>query len=301
MLNNIYIVILNYNSSEDTITLYKLFDGLPYHRLVVDNCSNKSEQDKLKKVISDEDLVFNKANSGYAGGNNLGIDIAVQRGADFIWLLNPDIRVKDDILPQLLQHFTYDDKLFCIGPRICDRANPQVIYSDGGLVNKKKFSAYHFNHNKHIKDISDTSLNYNIDYVNGSAMLFRTSLLGEVGKMREDFFLYFEETEWNLRAKRLGYNIATDSSVSVFHSSSNKGEMYHYYLFRNRLWLAKICGSFFYPFMRLVMKFIKELVKGVFDKKYTKSIYLAKFRGIRDGALKTVGDDSGSPHEKANK
>src|SRR5690606_12380357 len=110
-----------------------------------------------------------------------------------------------------------------VGPRICFRDNAKLIYSDGGMVDKEQgFFTYHLNNKKIMKDIRMENKIKHVDYVNGSVFLARTAVFERIGYMLEDFFLYFEETEWCLRAKGFGYNLVTNSEALAFHLSSPK-------------------------------------------------------------------------------
>jgi GT2 family glycosyltransferase len=89
---------------------------------------------KLTSQIPVENLILNGKNLGYAGGNNIGIKKALKDDADFIWLLNPGIRVEKEALPRLLETILSDKSIAAVGPRICSRLNENEIFSDGGVV-----------------------------------------------------------------------------------------------------------------------------------------------------------------------
>lgn len=240
--SSLKIVILNYNSPEDTVALYsKICDTVipEAEILVIDNASKDRSRQILETKIPEVFLVFNEKNLGYAGGNRIGIERAVKTGADYLLLLNPDIRPESGCIEKLLQQISADENIAAIGPRICFRNAPETIYSDGGIVEKEKgFYAFHKNYKQNVNQVQNPGL-HEVDYVNGSCFLIRTSLYKEIGPMREDFFLYFEETEWCLRARKAGYKCMVDSNALASHSSSEKNNIYHFYMTRNRILLAK--------------------------------------------------------------
>lgn len=233
------LILLNYNCSDETIRSYKSLKA-SFDIIVVDNASDAEDVNCLKAAIPASNLLFNSRNAGYAGGNNLGVIEALKRQVDFIMILNPDISINASVIRHLVELMIDNSDLAAIGPRICFRDQKDIIYSDGGIVDFEDFyRVYHLNNNKSIKELN-AGLNHNITYVNGSAILIRNKALLEVGTFIESFFLYFEETEWCLRAVDHNWKIGVDSSVVAYHLSSEKGDTFHYYILRNKLWLAKL-------------------------------------------------------------
>ncbi len=238
----VFAIILNYNSAAETIelsTILKNFN-LEYLRiLVIDNASKEEDQNKLKENILAENLIFSKKNLGYAGGNNIGIEIALNENADYILILNPDIRLDGDTLPILLQTLILDEKLAAVGPRIVKRVDPEIIYSDGGKVEfDHQCSTYHKNYLSPTKG-KQAFVNYEIDYIDGSCILINMKAIEMVGVLPEEYFLYYEETDWCLNAKRNGWKIAVNSNVKAYNLISFKGPTYFYYQFRNRIIFSK--------------------------------------------------------------
>lgn len=228
----VFILILNYNSCEETTNLLARLQELTYNNLKIIVIDNNSTDDSVRKLVQHTGsikLIRNRKNLGYAGGNNIGIEIAINEQADYIWILNPDIGLTPETLSILVDNMNKDNSLAAIGPRICYHEKPDIIYSDGGLIFPEKgFFVTHKNHNKNVKDLPANGMTL-VDYANGSAILIRTKTLQEIGKFREDFFLYYEETDWCLRAKRNGWHIATNSNAMAYHKSSTKGFSYHFF------------------------------------------------------------------------
>nr|WP_320194060.1 glycosyltransferase family 2 protein [uncultured Desulfobacter sp.] len=242
----VYILILNYNSSKDTIELYNQLQNINYRKyfiLVIDNNSTDNSKEILTQSIPLQYLLLNQKNLGYAGGNNIGIKKALSDNADYVWILNPDIRVETDTLRILVEHARKKRGVAAVAPRICNRKNKYTIYSDGGILNiEKGFQTSHLNKNKYICDVNDNIESREVDYVNGSCILIDLSYLDHIGFFREDFFLYFEETEWCLRAINLGFKLESVYKTKCFHRSSSKNFRYFYYMTRNRIYLSIIAN-----------------------------------------------------------
>jgi len=257
------VVILNYFSAANTIELYSsLLSGIGHELqvLVVDNSCDKSEHDMLLEKIPEEMLIRNTSNSGYAGGNNLGISFfLLKRDVEFIALLNPDVRTDPAVLWHLEKHFNHNPKLAAIGPRLCLKQDKDVIFSDGGLLHLNGFYyPGHLHAKQSASKIGSTGVVTDIGYVNGSFFLIRTAALREIGLLNEKFFLYFEETEWCFRACKKGWSIATDTDVVAYQDISNNGAVYDYYMLRNQFLFHHL--HYRKGLLRLTLHHLKRIV-----------------------------------------
>ena len=288
----VYVFILNWNSASDCIRLVKelklvLDDEYEYHSIVIDNDSKKEDQNQLRNALSDSELLFTNQNLGYAGGNNYGIRKAKIDGADYFCILNPDISVESNFLKVLIHQLKNDVSIGVIGPRIIDKYNRDLVFSDGANgFPEKGYKTKHINFNKKLNEVGESILN-EVDYVNGSAMVFSKSILEQVGYLREDFFMYFEETEWCFRIKKAGFKAVVNTTVKVFHQSSNKSNMFYFYMHRNRIWLAKIFGSYYNRTQKKYLKIaLKEMINVVFKPRLAKEKKsFSRVKGIIAGLL----------------
>ncbi|MGB5982864.1 MAG: glycosyltransferase family 2 protein [Nonlabens sp.] len=259
--DRIYILILNYNSSQEVIRLYnslKVDSREEYVFLIIDNLSPQPDREQLKKAIPDECLLLLNTNDGYASGNNAGIKQAMNNGATHILILNPDIEIAATIIHDLYIRFKSLEKTAALGTRICDSENPDIIYSDGGIINKEKgFSTKHHNGKKLTSEVSETGLR-EVDYVNGSVLFTSVAVLQDVGLLEESFFMYFEETEWCLRAKEKGYKLLVDTDLTAYHKPSSKNTRYQFLMIRNRLWLAKKYPKYYPKAKKVVFRKLKK-------------------------------------------
>ena len=283
------IIILNYNTAVDAADLYDLIRDFgigEVELLVIDNASNRENRGILENRIPKKDLILKKKNLGYAEGNRTGIEAAKKNGAEFILLLNPDIRLEENSILALLKQIKRDESIAAIGPRIYYRDRTNIIYSDGGLVFKEKgFYANHMNYRQNAEEIKNPGL-HSVDYVNGSCFLFRASAYGNIGPMRKDFFLYYEETEWCLRAAKMGYKCLIDSNVTAYHSSSKKNSKYHYYMTRNRILLAKVQKEYIgATFKAVIKKVLLEIYFNIKDLKIPSIHSFSKLKGIAAASL----------------
>ena len=210
------------------------------------------DYDNFKVLIIDND----KKNQGFAEGNNIGIKQALNKNADYVLLLNNDTVVEPSFLKELVKAGESDEKTGILGPI-------------GGKINWLYTKGIHV-----IK---------NNDYISGVCMLVRRSVIKEIGLMPEEYFLYFEDVDWCLKARKAGYKCVLVPKSKIWHkvSSSAKAESfsYIYYHFRNGLLLAKKNAPFFIKLLAYFVSFLvylKQLIKS--PDKWTKAIKA----GIRD-------------------
>lgn len=280
-MKNLAIIILNYNTFDDTSReVNKLLQQkCPEESIyIVDNNSNDkdkitefSKQRRINYILSDK-------NGGYAHGNNLAIKQALKDGKKYFLLLNPDIDIDFQVIETLYNDLINDPDLAAIGPRICYRNNENKIYSDGGLLFPEKgFMGGHVNFNTDQSDVQIPSYNYEIDYVDGSAIMFRKEVLEKIGFMNEKFFMYYEESEWCLRIlRKTKWKLAVNTKVSAFNTYSDKGSFYEYYMTRNRLWLCRLYNGNIQYVKKERWKLAKNAIKNKdysLAKAYIKGIY----------------------------
>ncbi|EKB61117.1 hypothetical protein HMPREF9700_00612 [Bergeyella zoohelcum CCUG 30536] len=268
MWDRIAIISLNYNSLTDTIRQlsFLLQEGVPASCFyVVDNHS--SDQKELDNFCSRKCIRFIPSfkNGGYAYGNNLAIRNAIQDGKDVFLLLNPDIEISKYTITKLYEKLVDCSDLQIIAPRICDKYQRDLIYSDGGIITPHRAWDDHVHYNILKSQVKkNIGINVDIDYVNGSVMMFKKEVLEIIGYMREDFFMYYEETEWCYRLKKYPqYKIGVFTEVEAYHQMSDKGSFFHYYVTKNRIWFFRIHG---FKYGKAVKKMFTSAFKAIFRK-----------------------------------
>lgn len=275
----LYVIILNYNGGEDTIRCIESVRKSNYNRfkiLVVDNGSEDASHFLLGKMFTDIEILQSGKNLGYAGGNNIGIEYALKRGAEYICLLNNDVVIAQDMLSILVENLQEDDKKV-VGPAILFW-NEERVYSTGAIINFWKGTAKFINFEQSYRDIEKKPIS--CDYLEGTCLMFSERTLREVGMMPEEYFMYFEETEWCCKAKKKGYDVVCIPLAKLWHKGSasvNKIEGFKaYYENRNRVLFEKrnaptIQKIFFYHY--LVLQTIYRIIRKQFSLKESYPIW----------------------------
>jgi GT2 family glycosyltransferase len=295
-MKDLAIIILNYNSSQkivDQVNRLKAQGVDPSSLYIVDNYSSTDDREKLRKYTSNNQLHFiqSQENGGYAKGNRLAIDKALNDNKNYFLILNPDIEISYHVVQGLYNSLKNDNNLFFVGPRICDKFDREYIFSDGGKINRDRyFEASHTNGGKRVDEVNVPELNTDIDYVNGSALMFKKETLDLIGMMREDFFMYFEETEWCYRLKSIPYaKQAILTTLIAYHEMSKQDDFQNFYMTRNRIFLCRLYNL---PHSKLISNFLYQAQKKLFSKrgsfKDNLTTFISQLKAITEGKFKKL-------------
>lgn len=206
-------------------------------------------------------------NLGFAGGNNVALK-CLQDSAEeaFVFLLNPDVVLKLDALAQLHSSFEpMQRELFVSGIAIMDYQQPDKKLSAGGVKIFKPIGL--------IRPVIDE--HQSVDYIYGGALFTNTYTLRQVGLLPEEYFLYWEETDWCTKAKRMGvpfYLFQKAVCYDKVGTSIGRGFVSEYFFTRNAFYFYKkyfpffLTSLFLFQIVRLFIKFAKlrfDLAKGI--------------------------------------
>ena len=285
-----FVVLLNWNGWRDTIEcLESLFElsGTGFSIVV---CDNESSDGSLAKLSSWADaalsadavvcltkqqvldgarmapshklaLVANGGNLGFAGGNNVGVQLAMNDpDCKYVWLLNNDTTVAPDALSTLVARAEADPTIGLCGSTLVYFHNQQMVQAFGGAI-YNRFTG----RSRHIGafasldaiPVDPVSTEQGMSYVVGASMLVSRAYIEQVGMMQEDYFLYYEEIDWCTRGNgrfRLGYapysRVFHKEGASIGTTAAGGSALSVYYLFRNRV---RFTARFYPGLLALVM------------------------------------------------
>jgi len=182
-------------------------------------------------------LIQTEENLGFAGGNNLGIRFALENGADYVWLLNNDTVVDPNALTSLVKAAERIANCGIAGSKILYYEAPTIIDHAGVVVRPWQGRFLHIGSDK--PDAAHFNVLTRIEYVDGCSMLVKKQLVEEIGLLDESYFLYHEDADWCIRARRHGWKIIYVPSSKVYHKKSrsthNIRPLKTYYCARNSL------------------------------------------------------------------
>lgn len=226
--------------------------------------------DREKESKLNNPIIFIQAgeNGGFAAGNNVGIKYAlVKDDFQYIWLLNNDTVIEKNSL-SLLEEYATENDLGISGSALMYYHEPKEVQAYGGHINK------FFGTGSHILDKNE--IENKLDYVVGASFLIHKKVIDKIGLMPEEYFLYYEETDYCFNARNNGFKlgIALDSVVchkegSSTGASSNTNNSSDFSIvlgLRNRIkFHKKYLNNSFLLWLRLTITFTKLLLTGKND------------------------------------
>jgi len=236
----VWALVLNHREADAALRLLGSLRKMRYSALdvlVLDNDSGAGDVTRLEQVA---EVVGTGANLGYGGGNNVGIRMALERGADFVWILNPDVDPPRRSLRRLVKTMEEEPGIGVLGVRLLEgRADISTVQSEGGRIVWEAGGRSELIDRGRRVSRRDGAGVRDVDFVPGSAMLIKSAVFEKAGLLPEDYFMYFEETEFCIRVAEAGFRIAVDTRVQIGHLSGRSvglpSEVYLYYFIRNRL------------------------------------------------------------------
>lgn len=243
--NRVAAIVVNYASSQHLGALVSSLRSEDVAAIIIwDNYSSDDERQAVKAVADMDPRVrlrLAEANCGFGPGVNEAVAwFRSEDSADFFWILNPDVTVREGTLDQLLQT-AHKREVDIISPLIVSPGSGRVWYS-GGAVDTKRGRTEHFRIGLPVGK-ADTGYE-EVSFVSGAAPLVSATAWSTLGGFSEQFFLYCEDADLSLRATRAGLRQAVDRAAVVEHAEggsstggSGPGPTFYYYVQRNRIGL----------------------------------------------------------------
>jgi hypothetical protein len=201
----------------------KIFDAQIF---IVDNHSNDDSLEKLTQAFgtrSDIEIISSKENGGYGAGNNLVLNKVVASAEyEFVWLLNPDTLLLNDI-PDHVMEFLMQPLTAAVGARLEDPdTTPQVsAFRFPSFISEFMHAANlgildrAFSRWRVVQPIPDIPTK--VDWLAGASVFLKVEALREVGIFDEDYFLYFEEVDLFKRMAACGWESWYVPSLRMIH------------------------------------------------------------------------------------
>jgi GT2 family glycosyltransferase len=273
----IFIVIVNYNGGKNLLECLKSVYASHYKNfevVVVDNASNDGSIEEVRPHFSKVHYIMNGKNSGFAGGVNLGIRFALEKMADLIFLLNNDAILEPETITSLeKEERKYGSGIF--SPRITSMDGKNWFSS--GKVLWWRMRAIHQERKKNI------SKTYKSEYVPGCAMLISKKVFGATGIFDENFFLYYEDVDFCLRAKQYGYLSYVCADVNVKHKEESESNLSKktYFLVRSALYFFSKHASWEKKIWYGCFTIIRRMTSAIRYKKHKNDLSRAVYRALR--------------------
>jgi GT2 family glycosyltransferase len=289
------VVTVTYNSAEvlpDFIESLRCQTYQSFRVYVIDNQSRDSSVTLLQAVSGVDFLITrNEANVGIAEGNNQGIKQALADGCTHILLLNNDTVFGEEMFQRLLQ-VAISGPYQIVVPKIHYHDTVPTIWCAGGwFVPWRGYPGVHYGADQ--PDRGQCDVDRFVDYSPTCCMLMIASVFEVVGMMDERYFIYYDDTDFCLRALRRGIKIWYTHKIKMQHKAGSLtgGNLSPftirmvarnkvYYVRKNFGWL--VCAWTFVSYLAYILG---RLLVG----SDTWQVYKIKMRAFVEGCRMQVG------------
>ena len=247
--------------------------------ILIDNEAQNSFPDEINKSEKIK-IIKNENNEGFSKANNQGIKYSIKNGFDYVLLLNNDTLIKNDLIDSLIQQSSSLNQKI-IQPLILNYDGTK-IWNAGGKINNFFGTFETLKKGKSFKNFkSDKNLT---EWFTGCCVLIKLEIFNHVGYFDERFFAYYEDVDYSIRLKKMGYSIAlmTNSYLQHYESASSKSmnkiegnlsPYVHYLNIRNHILLLKkhsksfnLIGVLLYQLVKIFSYLLYFLMRFRFNK-----------------------------------
>lgn len=230
-MTDLSIIIVNWNTKEYLLrclrSLFQLKERESCEVIVVDNGSQDGSAKEVKRAFPNIDLIVivNEQNFGFAKATNQGIKYSSGR---YVLLLNPDTEVKEGSIGRLVDFMKNHPHAGVSGAQLLneDGSRQNSIANFPSLATEllNKSLLRRLFPEKFPGKEKDYPGPIEVDSVIGACMLVRRQAMEEVGILDEDYFLFFEETDWCYRMKNAGWKVYHVPQAKIVHFQGRGAE-----------------------------------------------------------------------------
>lgn len=277
---NVFVIILNFNGKETLSDCLQSVFQSNYPRFevaVVDNDSKDGSFEQAKESFLKAHFIKNSANLGFSRGNNVGIRWALEKFADYIFILNNDTIIEKTTLSALVKTMEKNSNINISSPVIFSPNNK--IWFAGGKINWFKMKTHHLTEIK-------SDFPYVADYLSGCAMMIKKDVFKKTGLFDERFFLYYEDADFSVRAKKAGFDLFVVPSASILHleASNRLNDLKLYWLVLSGLLFFQTNSSFLQKIWLVTyvtLRKIKNICDLIFFKKDSARLVRKAYRDYK--------------------
>ena len=247
----VVVVVVGYGEKRLTSDCLASLRGLEYRPLsviYVDNASPDGALEHVRRNCPEVDAIPSGGNIGYCGGNNVGIARALESGADYVLILNPDTIVcNDGFISTLVEYMERHPTVGKVGPKVYLRKHGDVqntvlswpsIWESGSSILRTVRGLPTVQRSASITEPTE------VPALNGCCLLVRAEAFRAVGMYDAALWGYMDEVDWDAQADRFGWKRHYVPVESIIHfqkeSANDFTRLPNYYNKRNTaIWYAR--------------------------------------------------------------
>lgn len=212
-------VVLNWCAEEDTAACLRSLAESDYPALsvlLVDNGSEDGSGERLHAAFPEVPYLQTGANLGYTGGNNRGIERALEEGCDYVLVLNNDTLVEPDAVRVLVETAQASRDVGAVGPKILYADAPELVWFGGGYLSRARGMGYHLGEREPDPDPRGGPLR-EVSFLTGCCLLIPAAVARAGAVFEEDFFVYAEDVDFSLRIQERGLRLLFQPRARIYH------------------------------------------------------------------------------------
>ena len=239
-MNKIGVYICNYNGKDFTIgCINSLYEQSveSFDICVVDNASTDGTVDAIVSKFPNVKIIANAENLGGAGGFDNGLKDGINKGYEYLVLLDNDVLLDKNLLLNMYEYMESHKDVGIVGAKVMIMDMPDTIQDYGDFLDFKKFKERNaYSMEKDTSDLPDVN---ECDYVPTCCVMVRRGALIDSGTMPADNFIYYDDIELSHKMKLKGWKVCALGCAKVWHKGGFRkaavNTFSRYYFLRNRL------------------------------------------------------------------
>jgi N-acetylglucosaminyl-diphospho-decaprenol L-rhamnosyltransferase len=202
---------------------------LTYEVVVVDSYSDDGTVEMVRSRYAWVKFLPQPSNVGFTRGNNIGLGTAQGR---YLMLLNPDTEILGDALPRMVSYLDDNPHVGIVGPRTLNsdgttqstrRRFPTLLTAVFESTWLQGWAPRRVLDEFYARDIPDDGT-ADVDWVQGSALMIRRKVYGQIGGLDEQYVMFSEEMDWCKRARSAGWRVVYMGDAVVVHHGGKSTE-----------------------------------------------------------------------------
>ncbi len=214
-----YVVVINWNGREHLETCLDSLKEQTYDNLttvLVDNGSTDGSVEFVTENYAEVAVLAFEENLGFCGGNNKGMEFALDRNAEYVMLLNNDTRIAPDCVENLVRRMEEDSSIGALACKMLLFYSPEIINSTGVELTCQGVG-WDLGMGRH--DSPRWNESREVAACSGGACMIRAEALRKVG-LFPNWVIYYEDVDLSLRIWNAGYRVVYEPKAVVYHKYS---------------------------------------------------------------------------------
>jgi GT2 family glycosyltransferase len=292
--------ILTWNRVDEVVPCLESFACIDYPNfevIVIDNGSEDETVPTVKRDFPWVTLIENRENLGFCRGNNVGLRYALERGFDYVLLLNSDTKVLPGLITELVAVMESDPRIAIAGAKNVLMENPDYTWGKYGVVTWGPMLVKTIGRFAPDQRLGEPPRD--VDWVIANGCLVRRSALEKVGLFDEEFWQCNEDVDWSYRARAAGFRVVYADRAAILHKGGSSADLtrakvfsYGYFIGRNAFMFARKHANPLQKMKLFIMVWIGILGRITFhlldNAKHAVLSQRAFVSGMRDGMRGTL-------------